>query len=252
MPEAPSLTTRMRASLVLVATLATITFNWFAAMGLVNGVTPATIAERNPSLITPASYAFSIWSLIYLWMIAFSLYQLLPANIRRFGPIRTPYLASCLLNIAWIWFWHRGHIATCLVLIGLLAAVLLLINDRLKTSESVRDTLFTKAPFGIYFGWVTCAALINLNILAASLVDSAALALAIGVVSTVFAAAAAVFVCWRLDNYFYPLAVAWALTAIAVKQSGNTPIVLAAAFATVVCLVTAGSVVTKLKDSTSE
>lgn len=252
MTEAPSLTTRMRASLVLAATLATITFNWFAAMGLVNGVTPAMISERNPSLLTPAGYAFTIWGLIYLWMVAFSVYQLLPAVIRKFGPVRTPYLASCLLNIAWIWFWHRGYIATCFLLIALLAAVLLIITYRVRSSASVKETLFTKAPFGIYFGWITCAALINLNILATSALDSPSFLLALAVVSIVFAAALAVFVCWRLNNYFYPLAVAWALTAIAVKQSGNTPLVLAAAFATIVCLVTAGSVVTKLKDSTSE
>lgn len=252
MPDAPSLTTRMRASLVLVATLATITYNMFAAMGLVNGVTPATVSERNPSLVTPASYAFTIWSLIYLWMLAFSVYQLLPANMRRFGPVRTPYLASCLLNIGWIWFWHHGQIAVCTVLIALLAAMLFLINYRLRTSASAVETLFTKAPFGIYFGWITCAALINLNIFVTSLTVTVPLLMTLAVASVVFAAAAAVFVCWRLDNYFYPLAVAWALTAIAVKQSGNTPLVIAAVFATIACLITAGSVVTKLKDSTSE
>jgi hypothetical protein len=55
-----------------------------------------------------------------------------------------------------------------------------------------------------------------------------------------------------LRDYFFPLAVAWALTAIAVKQSGNTAIVVATAVGVVICIVTAGTVVVNLKDSSSE
>ena len=54
-----------------------------------------------------------------------------------------------------------------------------------------------------------------------------------------------------LGNFVFPLAISWAVSAIAVKQSGNTTIVVAAAFAAVTALVTAGSVVTTLKDSTT-
>ena len=55
-----------------------------------------------------------------------------------------------------------------------------------------------------------------------------------------------------LRNYLFPLAIAWAVSSIAVKQSGNTAIVVAAAVATVIGLVTAGSIVTSLKDSTNK
>lgn len=243
---------RIRATLVLVATVATIGYNALAAVGLINGVTPAMISERHPSLITPAGYAFSIWSLIYLWMIAFSIYQLLPRNVAKFGSVRTLYLASCVLNCAWIWFWHHGQIAICLLLIAALALVLLLIVRRFAKTDSIKESLFTKAPFGIYFGWVTCASLVNLNILATSFGHSNTFLLTLGIVSIVFAAVASFLVRWKFENYLYPLAAAWAIGAIAVKQSGNTPIVIAAAFATVACLVISGSVVVNLKDSTSE
>lgn len=243
---------RVRATLVLVATIATIAYNALAAVGLINGVTPSTISDRHPSAITPAGYAFSIWSLIYLWMIAFSIYQLLPANVTRFRRVRTLYLASCVLNCAWIWFWHHGQIAICLALIIGLAVVLFFITHRFANAGSLTEALFTKAPFGIYFGWVTCASLVNLNILVSSLGAGASLLLGLGIGSILFAAVASFLVRWKLANYLYPLAAAWAIGAIAVKQSSSTPIVIAAAFATVACLVIAGSVVTNLKDSTSE
>lgn len=250
MPEAQSTTDRMLAILVLVATLVTIAVNAFAALGLVNGVTPATISERHPSLITPAGYAFSIWSLIYLWTVAFGIYQLVPANIERLKKIRVLYLATCVLNCTWIWFWHHEQIAVCVFLITGLAATLFAIVRRLGERVSFREAAFTKAPFGVYFGWVVCAALVNLNVLFAGISDSGKLAL--GIASIALAAASAFFVTWRFNNYLYPLSVAWALTAIAVKQSGNTLLIVATAFGTVFCLIVAGSVVTTLKDSTSE
>ena len=242
-----------RAIIVLIGTIVTIGYNALAALGLVNGVTPATISERHPSIITPAGYAFSIWSLIYLWMLVFSIYQLLPANITRFSRIRTYYIISCLLNIGWIWCWHHGRITLCLgAIFGMVAALFLICKELTKTA-SLKDTLFSKAPFGIYFGWITCAALVNLMVLVGlrTPLDSS-LSIALGVGCIILAGAAAVFVRWKLNNFLYPIAIAWALTAIAVKQSGNTPIVIAAAFATVLSLVTAGSIVTSLKDSTSE
>ena len=88
----------MRATLVIVATIATIAFNGLAAAGLVNGVTPDVISDKYPTILTPAGYAFSIWSLIYLGMAAFSVYQFLPANLVRFRPVRSLYIFSCLLN----------------------------------------------------------------------------------------------------------------------------------------------------------
>jgi len=65
------------------------------------------------------------------------------------------------------------------------------------------------------------------------------------------AAALAILVRWKLTNYFYPIAVAWALTAIAVKQSGQTLIVVAAAIGVIACLIASLSFVMNLNSSES-
>lgn len=244
----------MRAILVLVATIGTIAFNGLAAAGYVNGVTPEVISNKYPTVLTPAGYAFTIWGLIYVGMIAFSVYQLLPTNLARFRNIRSLYIVTCVLNCAWIYFWHRDQIGISLAIICALAVTLLLINIQFKSPDSIRASLVTKAPFGIYFGWVTCAAIVNFAIFLVymGVTMSSRTSAIFGSVCIVIAAGFAVIVRWKLENYLYAVAVAWALTAIAVKQSGNTPVVIAAAFGAVTCLVTAGSVVTNLKDSTSE
>ena len=252
MPETQNAADRMLGLLVVVATIVTIGFNALAALGLVNGVTPATISERHPSVITPAGYAFSIWSLIYLWLVAFAIYQILRPERAGRRNIRLLYLASCVLNCAWIWFWHRSFVGVCLVLIVLLAVVLSLIVKEFSERATFREALFTKAPFGLYFGWVICAALINLNIVLTPVISGENVLNLLGAISIVIATAAAVLVCWKLHNYLFPLAAAWALAAIAINQTGHTSIIITAAFGTIVCLLTAGTIVTKLKDSTSE
>ncbi|HEV8590538.1 MAG TPA: hypothetical protein VGQ55_00430, partial [Pyrinomonadaceae bacterium] len=84
MDTIPSRTDKFRAILVLAATLGMIAFNWLAAVGRIGGVTPEFISSSHPTPLTPAPYVFTIWSLIYLGMIAFSILQIMPAHIARF------------------------------------------------------------------------------------------------------------------------------------------------------------------------
>src|SRR5688572_884866 len=115
MTEQASGTDRFRSYLVLLATLGTMIFNWIAATGRLNGAPLAHILDKYPTPITPAGYAFSIWSLIYLGLIAFSLFQLLPAHAARFRKVRSLYILTCALNCGWIFMWHSGQIAIGLV-----------------------------------------------------------------------------------------------------------------------------------------
>lgn len=243
-----------RAVLVIVATLGTIAFNGLAATGYVNGVSPAVISALHPTVITPAGYAFTIWSLIYIGMIAFSIYQILPAKVTQFRSVRTLYILSCLLNCAWIYFWHREALGICLGLITALLFSLFLIMWQFRGKSPAREALFTKAPFGLYAGWVTAATLVNLAIyLSASGVNWSDRSWNIfGSACFALAAAAAVIVRYKLRHFLYPLAVAWAVTAIAVKQSGNTMIAVAAAICVIVCLILAVSFVMDQKHLSDE
>lgn len=240
--------------LVVFATIGTIIFNSLAAAGYVGGVLPSEISDRFSTVLTPAGYAFSIWSLIYLGLIAFGVFQALPSQRGRVSKVRTLFIVSCLLNCTWIYFWHQSQISICFVIILLLLVTLIMILTELGGPGTTGETWLMQAPFGIYAGWVTVATLANLAImlvyLDVNMSPRAQNILAVGLILLAVAAVVAVRV--NLQNFFYPIAVAWGVTAIAVKQSGNTPIVVAAAVAVVICLVTAGSFVVNLRDSTSE
>lgn len=229
---------------VVAATVATIVFNWLAATGILGGVRTNVISDRNPTLITPAGYAFAIWSLIYLGMIAFSFYQALPAKAARFRTIRPVYIVSALLNCAWLYFWAHDRLGLCLALIALLGAALLLINRDLTRTDTAGELWLAKAPFGIYLGWVTAATLVNLMIALAAGGSALAVSQTVAAGFVLLAAALAVGARLWLVNYFFPLAVAWALTAIAVKQSGVATLVVAAcAVGVIACLLASVSFV---------
>ena len=101
----------------------TVTFNGSGPFGTITPLGP-----ESWDVELPAGYAFSIWSLIYLSVTAFAIYQLLPANLARFRNVRSMFIVTCVLNCAWIYFWHHQQMAICLVLIiALLASLLFLL-----------------------------------------------------------------------------------------------------------------------------
>ncbi len=243
---------KLRQILVIAATVLTIAFNGLAGAGYVNNVSPATISDHYPSLITPAGYAFSIWGLIYLGMLAFSIYQALPSNLAKFRPIRHIYILSCVINCAWIFFWHREQIVLCLGIISALLGTLAIINIKLKTTETNGEYWLAKVPFGIYFGWVTAATILNatLALVYLKVQVTAETASMLGAALLLIAAAIGVFVRIKIVNYFYPLAIAWALIAIALKQTGQTMIIAAAAVGVIACTLAALSFVMSMPSYT--
>lgn len=242
---------RMRSILLFIATIGTIVFNGLAATGYVNGVTPEVISDKYSTVLTPAGYAFSIWSLIYVGLIAFSVYQILPRNLVRFRSVRSMYVISCVLNCSWIYFWHHEQIAVCFALIFALLVTLIVILSQFLRNSDKSGAIFTKGAFGVYAGWVTAATLVNFSIMlkywSVELSPLSWNLLAAGALT--LAAAMGVFARFWLKNYVYPMAVAWAATAIAVKQSGNTMVVVAAAICTIICLILAASFVMDQKSS---
>ena len=237
--------------LVIAATAGMIIFNYLAATGILGGIETGAVSDKYPTRITPAGYAFAIWSLIYLGMIAFSIYQALPSNAERFRRLRRVYILSCAANCAWLYFWHQEMIVVCLAVILVLLAALAFINAKLQNTETYAEFWLVKAPFGLYFGWVTAATILNATIalvyLNVQVSDSTAAILGAGLI--LIAAALGGIIRWRLRNYFYPLAIAWALTAIAVKQSGKTLIVASAAVGVIACLLAALSFVMNMPSS---
>ena len=69
----------------IIALIGTLAVNALAVTLPINGKSTGELSDNIPVLFTPSGYVFSIWSLIYLGLIVFTIYQILPA--RRDGEL---------------------------------------------------------------------------------------------------------------------------------------------------------------------
>ena len=145
----------VRQVLILLSVMATIFVNGLASSLPLNGKTTGEISDSFDVFFVPAGYVFSIWGLIYVGLIAYAVYQLLPAQadnpaLRSIGPI---FILSSLANIAWIFLWHYEIFSLTVVVMLILLACLIVIYLRLdigRTQVSSGMRWFAHLPFSIY------------------------------------------------------------------------------------------------------
>lgn len=239
--------------LVIAATAGVIFVNYLASQGSIGSVTTGEISDKYPTFITPAGYAFSIWSLIYLGLIGFSIYQAFPSQSDnpRFRNVRTLYILNCAANCAWLYAWHYEMIVVSLVLMFVILATLIFINSILKNTETTAETWLAHIPFNLYFGWITVAAIVNASITLLFLGVNASYTVTIILTCLLIIVAVALgaLIRFKLQAAAYALAIAWALTAIAVEQSGKTAIVVCCAFGVIALLIAAITPFLRLHES---
>ena len=216
---------------VVLSTIAVIVVNGLANALPLNGQGTGEISDRFQVYFVPAGYVFSIWGLIYLALIGYSIYQLLPSQrenprLQRIGWL---YVLSCAANIAWLFLWHYEMFVWTLVAMGVLLVLLIAIYLILGTGlsrVSTAEAWLVRVPFSIYLGWITVATVAN----ATSLLDYlnwdgwgvapewwAVIMLAVATVITLLMSL-------TRGDWAYVLVIVWAFAGIAVKHS-DTPLV---------------------------
>lgn len=121
--------------------------------------------SASATLIAPAVPAFSIWSVIYLGLIAYAIWQLLPkqradARQRRLG---YPVAASLILNAAWILSVQFGLLVLSVpVIVALLAVLVWAFRTTLASRPtSLVESIVADGTIGLYLGWVCVATAAN-------------------------------------------------------------------------------------------
>jgi hypothetical protein len=157
-----------RQFIVIVSTAAVISLNILANALPLNGLNTGEISDRFEVYFVPAGYVFSIWGLIYIGLLAYTVYQALPSqrenpSLRRIGYW---YVLSCVANIVWLFLWHYEVFSLTLVaMLGLLAS-LIVIYLRLGVGQAAVSTTerwTVHVPFSIYLGWITVATIANVT-----------------------------------------------------------------------------------------
>lgn len=158
---------RLRQFSVVAATLIMLAVNALANILPINGVTTAEVSDQFDVYFVPAGYVFSIWGLIYILLIAYTIFQVMPSQKENSAlrKISWWYVLGCLVNSAWIFFWHYQRftlslVVMCLLLISLIYIYELLEIGIIKVSTGMR--FFVHLPFSVYVGWITVATIANI------------------------------------------------------------------------------------------
>jgi hypothetical protein len=171
-PHAGKSGTLFRSLIVAASFVLMIAVNALSALLPLNGVTPQDVSAMYPNLFVPAGYTFSIWSVIYLALLLFTLYELgvfrgkAPANEALLNKAAVLFAVSSVANVAWLFCWHYGAIVLSVVMMLLL--LVSLITVRYLTAgeaKTARERLLAQIPFSLYFGWITVATVANITAL---------------------------------------------------------------------------------------
>ncbi|NMO98098.1 tryptophan-rich sensory protein [Paenibacillus lemnae] len=213
---------------------AVITINILSNALPLGGRNTGDISDQFYIYITPAGYAFSIWSLIYVLLAGFVIYQLRRDTSSRDSVRATGiwFILSCIFNMAWLFLWHYLYIEWSVFAMLLLLASIFVLYRKTRgiSSPSPGERWLVKLPFSIYLGWVSAAFLVNVGIviykngwspLGLSELGWSIALLCIGVIL-------AVAISYPPRDGILPLVFVWAYIAIAVEHRDEGTIMLTA------------------------
>lgn len=163
--------TKSRKWLVTLIYFVMIGTNAAAVLIPLNGVTTQEVSNTYGNLFAPAGVTFSIWSVIYLLLAGFVIYQWqtpdkqsILANTSTSNRLRNIFILSSILNSIWLVLWQYFHINLSVIVMLFLLASLIYVNQFLANATlTKKDYILVRLPFSIYFGWITIATIANIT-----------------------------------------------------------------------------------------
>lgn len=137
----------------------------------INGVTTQEVSDTYKNLFAPAGVTFSIWSVIYLFLAGYVIFQWqksdnksILADESKNRLLSNIFILSSILNSIWLVLWQYFLIDFSVIVMLLLLISLIYVNQLLaKAKLTIKDYIFVRLPFSIYFGWITIATIANIT-----------------------------------------------------------------------------------------
>lgn len=154
----------------LLSVILVIAVNYISQAVRINDTTIGELSQRYTNLFTPASYAFAIWGLIFLGLLAYSLYQI---KVVVFDKKDLAYIEQTgywfalanVLNGLWvITFAYEYMGLTVIIMAGILFSMIkIIINTNMERWDAPKEIIaFSWWPICLYSGWITVATIANI------------------------------------------------------------------------------------------
>jgi hypothetical protein len=171
--------------------------------------------------VQPAGYAFSIWGVIFLWLLASAAYGLWRrADHPAWRATRPALIGAMLMGSLWLFLAASNPLLATAVILVMAAFAL---TAFLRADVAV-DRWILSAPLAIFAGWVSAASLVSVGIMLGGygLLPHPTAAL----VMVAVLIAAALFIQSRQPMMpVYGATVVWAIVAVAVVNRTEYPMV---------------------------
>lgn len=189
----------------------------------------AIVSDQYSTLLNPARYAFSIWSLIFILISLLALYQardLFSANPTNKLPRKMSgwFVLANAMNGVWTYVFISDQILLSVIIISTLLFSLVMLIRRLDIAvyDAPLETIaLVWWPLLLYTGWVLVAVVVNI----ASLLTASGIAVTqSGAVMTLLVLGYILAkLVWTRNLRSLALASIWGIIAIGVNQYGVTP-----------------------------
>jgi len=226
----PELTRQL---VTVVAIIASIVVNTISNIFPPNGTNVGELSNTllAPVQVTPANYAFAIWGVVYLGLLAFGLYQFQATERHNPRLVRGGYLLTfaCIAQCAWIYlFLARLFPLSIVAMLGILLPLIALYQCLGIGIQNVskQERWFLHVPISIYLGWITVATVVNVasTLYVGEWNGWGIPATVWTVLMMIVSAAIASYIYIKRHDAAYTLTIVWALLGITIRQIGTPSI----------------------------
>lgn len=158
------------AILNLFSVIFVIAVNYASQALRLNETTIGEISSEYYNLFTPASYAFAIWGLIFLALLAYGIFQIRRAYSNKANDFiaQTGYwfIVANLLNATWVFAFIYNYTGlSVLIMLGILISLVkIVLNTNMERWDAPIEIIaFVWWPICIYSGWISVATIANIS-----------------------------------------------------------------------------------------
>ena len=142
----------------------------------INGYNTGQVSAFYPNAFVPAGFTFSIWGVIYLLLLSYTIgytyytikQQQFPKAFALIERIHIYFLLTCVFNMAWIVAWHYLQIELSVVIMLLFLITLIqlfLKSTTMANALTSTQKFILQTPFVVYLGWISVATIANITAL---------------------------------------------------------------------------------------